>query len=93
MTKSDYWVTIPIYSSVTVLLDEEPSGLSHEEILAKLDFEAILPCAGEVYPTKAKEVCFEALDSIEHRAQEIEIEEDVTEDGQVRQVAPPPPRG
>ena len=76
-TTSDYWVTIPIFSSVVVLMDDLPSGLTKEELLSKIDFDAILPCSGEIYPQKSKEVCFEALETIKERPTEIEIEEDI----------------
>ena len=61
-------VIIPIFSSVVVLMDDLPSGLTKEELLSKIDFDAILPCSGEVYPKKAKR-------GSKERPTEIEIEE------------------
>ena len=72
-TTACYSVTIPIYSCVTVFIEDAPTGLTDEEVLARVtadDLDGVM-----VYPEKSKEVTFEALETIESRSNEITIEE------------------
>ena len=72
---SAYFVTIPIYSDVTVCLTDAPAGLSREAVLERIDFD-MLRESDCVYPQKGKEYAQEALDAIAKRSAGIQIEED-----------------
>ncbi len=87
-TTSDYYITIPIGSYYSVTLTNLPSGLSGEEVLAHLTPE-VLNASGELsYPMKQREVISEALEVIGGSSNDIDIEEDVDDDGSSKTVSP-----
>ena len=85
-TTSDYAISIPITAVVSVYLSDLPSGLSREEIIARLTPDAMYQYGELCYPMKDREVYFEAGQTILHRSDEIDIEEDTYEEGQTKTV-------
>ena len=71
---SAYYLTIPIYSSISLSLDDLPSGLTKEEVLARLTDDDIAQV--DVYPGKRREVVSEIRHTISENYQEIEMEVD-----------------
>ena len=87
MTTSDYHIGIPIHSYVSVSLLGLPSGLSREQIIARLTPEVIAESGELVYPMKQREEVWEARQTVENRVDEIDIDEDIYEEDQVKTVS------
>ena len=83
-TTSDYYIGIPIGAYISVTLTDLPSGLSREEILARLTVDALWEQGELSYPMKKREEVHDARYTIENNSDEIDIEEDVYEDGQAK---------
>ena len=81
-TTSDYAISIPITAVVSVYLSDLPSGLSREEIIARLTPDTVYENGELDYPMKDREVYYEAGQTVLHRSDEIDIEEDTYEEGQ-----------
>ena len=83
-TSSDYYITVPISACVSLTLTDLPSGLSREEILARLTVDALWEQGELSYPMKKREEVHDARYTIENNSDDIDIEEDVYEDGQAK---------
>ena len=74
-TTSDYSINIPIQGSFSIYLSDMPTGMSREELLAKLDADTLYNLGELIAPYNAKEAVWEAQHTIENKAEEIDFEE------------------
>ena len=77
-TTSYYYINIPIGACYSVTLEDLPSGLSREEVLAHLTPEVLDTCGELCYPMKRREELCDAIEAIGGRPDDIDIEEDTT---------------
>ena len=73
-TTANYAITIPIYSSLTVFLEDVPTDLTDTEILKRITWDDLRDAY--VYPEKEKEYASEGEITIKERSHECIIEKE-----------------
>ena len=77
---SSYYIGIPIGAAYSVTLNNLPSGLSREEVLALLTPDMLSENGELCYPMKHREEVWEAVETINGHPADIDIDEDPNED-------------
>ena len=73
-TTANYSITIPVYSAITVLLEDVPTDLTDTEILKRITWDDLRDA--HIYPEKMKEYAIEGELSIKERAHECIVEKE-----------------